>query len=98
MQTVIRSLWVNFFWLRIGPVATLAFTSKQAGLWMADAASRMCGLMLRLQSWFTPFGAGDEAKACLKTVEGVRWTMTKEEKAATTKRKKATVTDLTGFF
>jgi len=39
----------------------------------------------------------DEAKACLKTVEGVRWTMTKEEKTATTKRKKATVSDPAGF-
>lgn len=43
-------------------------------------------------------GTRDEAKACLKTVEGVRWTMTKEEKAATTKRKKATVSDPTGLF
>jgi putative SOS response-associated peptidase YedK len=43
-------------------------------------------------------GTPDEAKVCLKTMEGVRWTMTKEEKAATTKRKKATVTDPTGFF
>ena len=31
-------------------------------------------------------GTPDEAKTCLKTVEDVRWTMTKEERAATTKR------------
>jgi hypothetical protein len=31
-------------------------------------------------------------------VEGVRWTMTKEEKAATTKRKKATVSIQRGCF
>jgi putative SOS response-associated peptidase YedK len=43
-------------------------------------------------------GTPDEAKACLKTVEGVRWIMTKEEKATTTKRNKATVTDPTGLF
>ena len=43
-------------------------------------------------------GTPDEAKACLKTVEGVRWTMAKEEKAATTERKKATVSDPTGLF
>jgi hypothetical protein len=30
-------------------------------------------------------------------MEGVRWTMAKEEKAATTKRKKATVSDPTGL-
>jgi hypothetical protein len=58
IQTMIRSLWVNFSLLRIGLVATLAFTSRQAGLLTADAASQMCGLMLRLHSWFTPFGAG----------------------------------------
>jgi hypothetical protein len=43
-------------------------------------------------------GTPDEAKACLKTVEGVRWTMTKEEMAATMKRKKAAVSDPTGLF
>ena len=40
----------------------------------------------------------DELKAMLKTVEGVRWTMTKEERAATTKRKKPTVSDPEGLF
>jgi putative SOS response-associated peptidase YedK len=43
-------------------------------------------------------GTSDGAKACLRTVEGVRWTMTKEEKAATEKRKKASVSDPTGLF
>jgi putative SOS response-associated peptidase YedK len=43
-------------------------------------------------------GTPDEAKACLKTVEGVRWTMTKEEKAATMKRNKPTISDPTGLF
>jgi putative SOS response-associated peptidase YedK len=43
-------------------------------------------------------GTLDEAKTCLRTVEGVRWTMTKEEKAATTKRKKATASDPTGLL
>lgn len=37
-------------------------------------------------------------KACLKTVEGVNWTMTEEQKAATTKRKKPTVSDPGGLF
>ena len=43
-------------------------------------------------------GTPDEAKACLKTVEGVRWAMTKEERAATTKRRKPTISDPTGLF
>ncbi len=37
-----------------------------------------------------------EVKACLKTVEDVRWTMTKEERA--TKRSKPTVRDPGGLF
>jgi putative SOS response-associated peptidase YedK len=40
----------------------------------------------------------DRVKACLKTEEGVRWTMTKEEKASTTKRKKPTGSDPGGYF
>jgi putative SOS response-associated peptidase YedK len=41
----------------------------------------------------------DEVKACLKTVEGVRWTMAKEERAASkSKRAKPTVSDPGGLF
>lgn len=42
-------------------------------------------------------GTPDEAKACPKTVDGVRWTMAKEERAATAKRNKPTVSDPKGF-
>ena len=40
----------------------------------------------------------DEIKACLKTVEGVRWSMAKEEKQAKGPRSKPTVSDPTGLF
>lgn len=40
----------------------------------------------------------DELKAMLKTVEGTRWRMTKEERAATTKRWKPTESDPGGLF
>lgn len=43
-------------------------------------------------------GSPDQAKACLKTVEGLRWTMSKEERAATTKRSRPTVRDPGGLF
>ncbi|HXS05647.1 MAG TPA: SOS response-associated peptidase family protein [Rhizomicrobium sp.] len=49
-------------------------------------------------TWLGETGTTDDAKACLKTVEGVRWTMAKEEKAATAKRKKPTVSDPEGLF
>jgi putative SOS response-associated peptidase YedK len=37
-------------------------------------------------------------KACLKTVEDVRWTMTREERAKSTKRAKPMASDPTGLF
>ncbi|HEX4635939.1 MAG TPA: SOS response-associated peptidase family protein, partial [Rhizomicrobium sp.] len=40
----------------------------------------------------------DEVKACLKTVEGMRWTMAKEERQAGAKRGKPTVSNPSGLF
>jgi len=40
----------------------------------------------------------DEVKACLKTVEDLRWTMTKEERAKTARRGKPTVSSPAGLF
>jgi len=40
----------------------------------------------------------EEVKACLKTVEGVRWTMTREERKAAAKRGKPAVSDPGGLF
>lgn len=37
-------------------------------------------------------------KACLKTVAGARWTMTREERAKTAKRRKPVVSDPAGLF
>ena len=51
-------------------------------------------------TWLGENGSSpDEAKACLKTVEGINWKMSKEERAASkTKRAKPTVSDPTGLF
>lgn len=49
--------------------------------------------------WLGETPAAPEAvKACLKTVEGVRWTMTREERAATARRARPTVSDPPGLF
>lgn len=49
--------------------------------------------------WLGEKHAGiEQVKACLKTVEGVRWTMTKEERKAAGKRGRPTVSDPTGLF
>jgi len=58
---------------------------------------------LAKDDWATWLGENDaspaEAKACLKTVEGLKWVMTKEERAASkTKRTKPTVSDPAGLF
>jgi putative SOS response-associated peptidase YedK len=39
-----------------------------------------------------------DVKACLKTVDGVRWTMTPEERAKSAKRARPTVSDPAGLF
>jgi putative SOS response-associated peptidase YedK len=51
-------------------------------------------------TWLGEDGVSPEkAKACLRTVEGINWTMTKEERAASkAKRKKPTVSDPSGLF
>lgn len=40
----------------------------------------------------------DEVKACLRTVEGVKWTMSKEERSAKSGRQKPTVSDPGGLL
>jgi len=50
-------------------------------------------------TWLGENGASpDEAKACLRTVDDVKWTMTKEERAAKAKRAKPTVRDPGGLL
>jgi len=50
-------------------------------------------------TWLGENGAGpDAAKACLKTVDGARWGMMREERARNTRRAKPTVSDPVGLF
>ncbi|HWU55400.1 MAG TPA: SOS response-associated peptidase family protein [Rhizomicrobium sp.] len=50
-------------------------------------------------TWLGETPASPKAvKACLKTVEGVRWTMNREERARTARRAKPFVSDPTGLF
>lgn len=48
------------------------------------------------ETWLS--GPPDAAKACLKTVEDVRWTMTRQERAKSAKRAKPTISDPAGLF
>jgi putative SOS response-associated peptidase YedK len=49
-------------------------------------------------TWLGETGAPDDAKACLKTVEGVKWTMTKEERQPKGKRERTTVREPGGLL
>jgi putative SOS response-associated peptidase YedK len=58
---------------------------------------------LAKDDWETWLGQNDatpdDAKACLRTVEGIKWTMTREERAASkSKRSKPTISDPGGLF
>ena len=48
------------------------------------------------EAWLN--GHPEAAKACLKTVDDVRWTMTREERAKSTKRGKPVISDPAGLF
>jgi putative SOS response-associated peptidase YedK len=50
-------------------------------------------------AWLGETGANPaRAKACLRTVEDVRWTMSREERARSNRRSKPTVSDPAGLF
>lgn len=67
------------------------------------AVSDRMPAFLTKEDWETWLGQTDatpeQAKACLRTVEGIRWTMTKEERAASkAKRAMPTMRDPTGLL
>ena len=57
---------------------------------------------LAVEDWETWLGekpaSVEELKACLKTVEDMRWTMTREERKERANRRKPTVSDPGGLF
>ena len=54
------------------------------------------------EDWATWLGENEAmpeaAKACLRTVEDVRWSMTREQRAAGARRARPTVSDPAGLF
>ena len=58
--------------------------------------------VLAPEDWATWLGEDDASpeavKACLRTVEDVRWTMTREQRAASARRARPTVSDPAGLF
>lgn len=58
--------------------------------------------IIAAEDWATWLGENaatpDQAKACLKTTGDVRWTMTREERAGSSRRARPTVAEPTGLF
>jgi putative SOS response-associated peptidase YedK len=83
------------------PLIACVMATVPANALIAPITDRMPAL-LRREDWGKWIGeepvSPAEGKALLKTVEGVRWTRSKSERAATKKRAKPTVSDPGGLF
>jgi putative SOS response-associated peptidase YedK len=84
------------------PLYACCMVTVPANRLIASLPTDRMPAILAPDDWATWLGEGsatpDAAKACLKTVEDVRWSMTREERAKTAKRAKPTVSDPPGLF
>jgi len=84
------------------PLFACVLVTVPANSLLATLPTDRMPAFLAHEDWATWLGEKSadlrEVKACLKTVEGVRWTMTREERAKTAKRGKPMVSDPTGLF
>jgi putative SOS response-associated peptidase YedK len=97
------AIGIAFLWRRfeIAPAPLLAcvmVTVPANALLTGLPTDRMPAMLAEedWEAWLT--GSPAEAKARLKTMEDVRWTMTREERAKSTKRAKPMVSDPAGLF
>lgn len=83
------------------PLVACCLVTVPANVLIATLPTDRMPAFLALGDWGKWLGeeaaSVDDVKACLTPVEGVRWTMTKEEKAAKP-RQKPTVSDPKGLF
>jgi putative SOS response-associated peptidase YedK len=99
----IAFVWKTFELAELpGTMTACVMVTVQANALIAELPTDRMPAVLADEDWGKwlgePPATPDDARGCLKTVEGVRWTMSKEEKAATTKRKKPTVSDPEGLL
>ena len=94
-------LSLAFLWRRFGDLTACVMATVPANALIASLPTDRMPAILASEDWAMWLGEEDadpaRVKACLKTVEGARWTMSKEQKAAT-KRKKPTMSDPGGLF
>jgi putative SOS response-associated peptidase YedK len=97
---------VAFVWRRFdiggSPLLACVMVTVAANALLSGLPTDRMPAILAPEDWATWLGEGDASpagiKACLKTVEGARWTMTREERAQTAKRRKPVVSDPAGLF
>jgi len=95
-----------FVWRRFEvappPLLACVMVTVAANELLARLPTDRMPAVLAPQDWATWLGeepaSPDEVKACLKTVEDLRWTMAKEERAKTARRSKPTVSSPAGLF
>jgi putative SOS response-associated peptidase YedK len=102
------AIGIAFVWRRFqitdmpGPLVACCMVTVPANKLIASLPTDRMPAVLSPEDWAKWLGevpASPEAvKSCLKTVEGVRWTMAKEERVKKAKRGKPTVSDPTGLF
>lgn len=96
-------IWRSFDIGAAQPLIACCLVTVPANALISTLPTDRMPAFLAAEDWETWLGekeaSVDEVKACLKTVEGVRWTMSKEERAKSpTKRQKPTVSDPGGLL
>jgi putative SOS response-associated peptidase YedK len=97
---------VAFVWRRFdiggSPLLACVMVTVAANALLGGLPTDRMPAILAPQDWATWLGQEDASpaaiKACLKTVDGARWTMTREERAKTATRRKPVVSDPAGLF
>jgi putative SOS response-associated peptidase YedK len=101
-----EAIGLAFVWRRFevapAPLLTCVMVTVAANQLVARLPTDRMPAVLAPEDWAKWLGeepaSPAEVKACLKTVEDVRWTMTREERTKTAKRDKPIVSSPTGLF
>jgi putative SOS response-associated peptidase YedK len=98
----IAMIWRKFDVGAAVPLFACVMVTAPANKLIATLPTDRMPAILDLADWSKWIGeepaSMDELKGMLKTVEGINWRMTKEEKAAKTKRAKPTASDPSGML
>jgi putative SOS response-associated peptidase YedK len=97
---------VAFVWRRFdiggAPLLACVMVTVAANALLGGLPTDRMPAIMAPEDWAKWLGEEDatpaEIKACLKTVGGARWTMSREERARSTRRARPTVSDPAGLF